>query len=340
MSLKRINDNLLFYSVWIMTVIALFIMAGALPFIGSDNEPNVIFTSPVFIGLNAVFVCLLLTGISVFILDYKKHPNPFFIITHLGVVLVLIGAFICCVGEIKTGLVVPTDGKTPGQTQSQLQSAGETPETPMAFWGCDVTCPTFRVDYFPVDSYQLYKKAQAIGEGAKAKLIMTAKIKDGFLDLGENGRVKESELKSDNGFQGWKLCHDLDEEHFLLLNKPPDKSYLCELAFKSPKSDGKVSTTQGRGDDDAILEDTITLPVYVNHPGTYKGWRFYLKDYDHKRHQYVVLTIRRDPGRGWVIVGIWMIIIGVAGLCYLPSVKKRHAEKINEPFPEFDEHGA
>jgi hypothetical protein len=52
----------------------------------------------------------------------------------------------------------------------------------------------------------------------------------------------------------------------------------------------------------------------VNRPVTYRGWRFYLMSYDHNPEVCVTLTARRDPGRGVVIAGIWMVI---AGTCLL-----------------------
>jgi hypothetical protein len=56
--------------------------------------------------------------------------------------------------------------------------------------------------------------------------------------------------------------------------------------------------------------------IVMNRPARFRGWRFYLMDYDHEFSRYVVLTVRRDPGRPLVMIGIWAVIAGVAALCF------------------------
>jgi len=64
------------------------------------------------------------------------------------------------------------------------------------------------------------------------------------------------------------------------------------------------------------LIDGKKLPVSINHPAQFKGWRFYLMSYDQMRQSYVQLSVRRDPGRNAVIAGIWLTIIGTFVLCF------------------------
>ena len=63
-------------------------------------------------------------------------------------------------------------------------------------------------------------------------------------------------------------------------------------------------------------------PFSVNHPLDFHGWRFYLMSHDTQNNEYIVITARRDPGRGCVIAGIWMIIAGVAVLCWFSQSRK------------------
>ena len=44
--------------------------------------------------------------------------------------------------------------------------------------------------------------------------------------------------------------------------------------------------------------------------------------HDTQNNEYIVITARRDPGRGCVIAGIWMIIVGVAVLCWFSQSRK------------------
>ena len=57
-------------------------------------------------------------------------------------------------------------------------------------------------------------------------------------------------------------------------------------------------------------EQNIELPISINHPAGYKGWRFYLMSYDQMNRSYVVLSARRDPGRNTVIASIWVTMAG------------------------------
>jgi hypothetical protein len=54
----------------------------------------------------------------------------------------------------------------------------------------------------------------------------------------------------------------------------------------------------------------------VNHPLSIDGWRIYLMSHSQTPRPYVVLLLRRDPGRLLVLAGIWCLILGVAGLCW------------------------
>jgi len=56
--------------------------------------------------------------------------------------------------------------------------------------------------------------------------------------------------------------------------------------------------------------------VRVNQPVAHGGWLFYLQSYDQMARRFVVLKARRDPGRYPVFTGMWLMIVGVAILCF------------------------
>lgn len=69
----------------------------------------------------------------------------------------------------------------------------------------------------------------------------------------------------------------------------------------------------------------------VNHPVSYRGWRIYLMSWENDptagevlTPTGVVLTARRDPGRGLVIAGIWMLMIGVTLTCLWKGAADEH----------------
>ena len=85
-----------------------------------------------------------------------------------------------------------------------------------------------------------------------------------------------------------------------------------------PRSHMQISRTPRKFAAALLFTDnagTSTWDLAVNHPATHKGWRFYLASYEEQPRLYVLLTARRDPGRGTVIAGIWLLIVGVALLC-------------------------
>ncbi|HBC85459.1 MAG TPA: hypothetical protein DCZ94_00745 [Lentisphaeria bacterium] len=56
--------------------------------------------------------------------------------------------------------------------------------------------------------------------------------------------------------------------------------------------------------------------LMVNHPAYFKGWRFYLMDYDQGSQYHVVLFAKKDPGRMTAIAGIWILLFGAFVLCF------------------------
>ena len=55
----------------------------------------------------------------------------------------------------------------------------------------------------------------------------------------------------------------------------------------------------------------------VNHPAGYRGWRFYLMSYDRQAMSAIIVLAKRDPGQVWVLAGIWMVILGTFGVCFM-----------------------
>lgn len=297
----------LILTILVLIVLSLFIITGALPLGRSDINPSVIFTSPAFIFLNAILVFLLI--LCCFLSFSKSLRYLSFLLAHLGCAIVLIGAFISFLCEKEMGVLVPTNGSSPGFTENQMLDNSQSESKAFAKEaGFDIFCTQFNIEYFPVDTYGLYKRK----ENSSPEFILKAKLDDKYLNLGTYGKVEIAKLKSQEGFQGWKLFYPINDELFLLVSKPADKEYFCKLKFLD--KDNK----------DVIIE------TKVNHPAILGKWRFYLMDYDHKKHSYVILSARSDPGRSLVIPGIWILMTGIAGLCYIVPRTKKNANYPSE----------
>ena len=93
----------------------------------------------------------------------------------------------------------------------------------------------------------------------------------------------------------------LEDGSILQLAPPPDKWYEATLEIRSDNGE-----PQSR-----ILA--------VNHPVVENGWRIYLTSYDRRQNEYVVLFLRRDPGRPWVVGGIFTLLVGLPLMLYTPG---------------------
>jgi len=74
-----------------------------------------------------------------------------------------------------------------------------------------------------------------------------------------------------------------------------------------------------------IREDGVERAevLRVNAPVSAGGWRLYLDAYSPGPPPRVDLQLRRDPGRRFVIAGIWMLLAGTPFLCWHPFVQRR-----------------
>jgi len=67
----------------------------------------------------------------------------------------------------------------------------------------------------------------------------------------------------------------------------------------------------------ALPDDTMEQAILaVNQPVFQGGWWFHLQSYDAHAERYVIVAIKRDPGLRVTLTGIWMVMVGTAGLCF------------------------
>jgi len=268
----------------ILCALILLLLTGVLP-VGKGLSATAVYTSPVMILL------LGLLCVSSIKCCFKRRPVGF-ILVHLGVVIILAGAFAGYLSG-KKGMVQLQLRRPVAESRITTQ-AGE----PVEF-GFEVAAKDFEVRFYaPV--YHLYRRIprDQIQPGEMpfektAEYDMTGKD---FIDVEGFGRIERSSLW--NQARGeWTPRRMLDSGAFL------------HLASQTPSYYGVTIQIVDR-------QTELDLPVSINHPAGYKGWRFYLTSYDQRNRSYVVLSARRDPGRNTVIAGIWIVIIGTFVLCF------------------------
>ncbi len=269
-------------AVVVFSALILFLLTGVIPVPGGLHA-NTIYYSPVF-----MLLLLLLSLLSVRCGLRRKFAikQTGFYLVHFAVVLILAGAFV--------GYVAGTKGTVqlalrPSQAVGHfLNGAGNTVSL-----GFEVAAEDFQVKFYP-PFYQRYCP------------LPSEKIVPGQMPYEKSGEFSPSE----NGVCTIKrigvvsnLWNEVGQS-WVQRKMLPDGSFLY-LAGQTPSFYGVTLLIEGR-----------KLPVSINHPADYKGWRFYLMSYDQKNQSYVQLSIRRDPGRTAVIAGMWLAIVGTFVLCF------------------------
>lgn len=278
-------------------LIVLFLLAGAIPLHGGLELA--VFRTPVFWSLLAI--------LAVWCIIACCKPKRFkslrcigFLLAHGGVALLLLGAAIGLFAGKKTQFAAYIGA----QPANELPGPANT-TYPLDF---SLAVTDFKVDYYP-PSYHYY--APPANEGDDFTLVKTLKPNmDGTIALLKHGgTISKDSLTDEDGH--WKT------QIFL------DNNYLLHKAAPTPKL--FEATAQ------LTLPDGTALPpkaFSVNHPLNFHGWRFYLMSHDTQNNEYIVITARRDPGRGCVIAGIWMIIVGVALLCWFSQSRKEEPRNV------------
>ncbi len=268
------------FTIILFAVTVLFLLAGAIPCSGGDAA--LIFRSPVFIALLAMISSLILYCC------WKKIRCPYFLLSHLGAVVILAGAF--------TGFLF---GKST-QFNMPVMAAmlvDRVPEPGGSKWnlGFSFSVADFRADYYNPD-YTLFIPDKAKdGEYKKSGSFSTGKVT--VLDLGKWGSVPVSILK-DEKTQKWTDRYTFENGCVLMRENAVPKNY-----------EAKIRIVPKNGNE-------FTCPLKVNSPVSYGGWRIYLVSFGTDRQPYVQLSAKKDIGRETVIAGIWMLMIGTFISCF------------------------
>lgn len=262
-------------------------LAGAIP-VGTDGVERVIFRTPIFVIFMAALCVSILHSSFKQRFTWKKLG---FYLSHLGIILLLGGALLGMLYEEQVQFAIPI---------SETMDFWEIPKADgdqieLGF-GFGVT--NFNVDRFEPD-YALYQPVIITKDGITTtdyEFIDRIRIQDDMYDLGTLGTVSGSILRlADNN---WREQHYLPGGEVLVKYPQEDQHYLASFRI--------------RDDNDELYY----YDLKVNHPVDYSGWRFYLMSYDQSSLQHVVLSARNDPGRNYVVLGIWIVMIGTAIICW------------------------
>jgi len=323
-ALRVPRSKLMPIAVAIMFTLVILVVNGSIAGKGVYNE--------LFFGSSVVMVALATLGLSSFICSIAycfQCKKPFkiagFVICHLGVVLFLIGAAIGHFKGVNTGQVLYIrnidDAQVPVEAQNMPYSwimyrDGQVFAKPFNF---DVRLVKFEIDYYQPDLL-IYRKNKDVSDKKTNKPTMKLVKTISILPNSKIVNLKIKGLKDENIIEIAKLHPPFSDKKWLKNYKINEQyALVIRLTPKEYRATVKVFEKN---------KEVIEKVLRVNHPLTYKGWRIYYFDYDRRGYdtfdkpRFIITSAKKDPGRGCVVAGIWMLIIGTAILCFRRERRK------------------
>ena len=271
----------------LLASILLLLLTAVLP-VSGGRDATAVYYSPVFMLLLGLLSCCLVWSC------FKRRFGPKqigFYLVHLGVVVLLAGALTGHLSGAKGALQLPL---------SAPEAAGGilSKKAPVSF-GFSVSAKDFEASFYP-PAYTLYRRlspGSIMPDQPPVEKVADYETEGReVLDLKGFGQVKCAALWDESRSE-WRPQLELNEDCFLYRTLQIPSHYGVTL---------KVVDGEKKHD----------LPIRINHPGNYKGWRFYLTGYDLDNQSFVTLSARHDPGRSAAISGIWMLMVGTFVLCF------------------------
>ncbi len=293
------------FTLLIFSFIIILLIGGGLPLVKGDTETTIIFQTPIFIISLFLLVAFLFYASWKWGINNKKNiiNKIIFLLSHFSIVLILIGTCLGFLYEKKISMYLYVKKNLPEQMLKTLEARNQLHAqeqqthqkhipTKMDF---KMYCDDFTVERYPSQAYNLYYYLE--DKSVDSKFLGSYTITKQGIDLGEYGKYAFKELQENNEF---KKHIALKENYVLQLESPVDKHYLAKVYFQNNSG-----------------EKTQMYNLAVNFPVSHNGWRFYLMDYEKNNNTYIVLIARSDIGRNFVIIGIWLLIIGIFLICYI-----------------------
>lgn len=286
------RDRLLIAGTVAIFVAVAFLLAGAIPV--DQGRQTVIFQTPAFLAVAAAGAALLLAAC------FLRRPlasQAAFILTHAGLALLLVGAFIDWRGEVRLdGIRLPVGmGHAVGKLRD---AAGRSVDLGFTLELLDFSAAF----YDPV--YVLLRPDESAPDGFAPVRKVDPRVPATLRRI-PGGPLAMDALKSAGE---WRSEVPLADGWILRKQPEVPRRYEAE-----------IRTVCGA--------DARRHVLAVNHPLRVNGWQVLLVSYGTDPMRYVELAFKRSPGLRLVVAGIWCVMAGVAGLCLvLPLLRKeRHA---------------
>lgn len=250
------------------------------------------YTTPLFLLTAVGIAVLIIISLSYIRLRIKKIG---FFVSHIGLVLVILSGFLSFIYRNTTHFNIPVD-----ETRKFSEVIND--EGDIIQFGFNIAVEGFTVEKYPSE-YQLLVRDGESSTGLSVVEDRIDKNKEGKYLLGHDLAFERFE----HLFEGnTSPLMELERGYFLKRLPEVDKNYEVTFVIEDVKQ--RVDTT-----------------IKMNHPYSYKGWKFYIMDYDHDHGNYVTLLAKNDPATIPLGIAIWMIMIGTSIMCF--NVWEKGGEK-------------
>jgi hypothetical protein len=267
----------------------LMFVSGGVPIEG--DAQLAVFRTPLFIAMLGAVGALCVVACARYGRSWRRWP---FWLVHLGAVVILLGAGLGKASSVGGRLALPV---SPEHQVDAVRVPGQTGGVPLGF-GLSVV--NFRVDYYP-PVYRVYRQAATKTGG-----------EDSFEYEGEVAAGDDYTLRGKGiGLVGRDILWDAESGDWAEQRVLPDGRVLQRAGRTARHFEAVLSVSRDGRTDKHVLA--------VNRPVTVNGWRILLESYGETQGFHVLLALRNDPGRGYVIGGIWMVLLGIAAICWLPA---------------------
>jgi hypothetical protein len=269
-------------SVLLMALLTALLLAGSLA--GGIDPDFRFYTSPVFLAAVGAFTAVQLACLIKHRLSLRSIG---FYLCHAGLVVVILGAFAGYLFAEEVNFNIPI------ASGAAYGVVARTDGSEVAF-GFDIAVADFAVEKYDAD-YRVFSPDPAAENGYALYRDRVTPDRGGSYDLGPaHGRISREDLMDEAGFREQVTT--------------PDGLLMVRLSQADKYYAARLQVFDGGEARDATLA--------VNHPHVYKGWKFYLMDYDREQGSFVSMYAKKDPGNGPIRLGLWMILAGTALMCF------------------------
>lgn len=285
------------WGIFLLGALVTLVLTGTIPIGNYSGFPTYLFESPIF----AAVVALMAGSSLIAVLANKRHRRDIWLVMlHFAVILIVAGAGIRTSGRMQSHF--PLYYSIKGAYIATVPVATDDKANNYVRYenlGFTLACDSFRVEHYAPDFEILAYR----GQHQPPELLKT------IPDDGQPFSLQpwtDSTVTAEMAAQLTETVR-LTDTVYLARQLPRDKDYAARLLF---------------GEKMNIPDTSAIQMLHPNQPAQRDGWLFYLMNYGQQNgNDYIEVLAVKDPGRYWVLTGLWLLMAGTGGGCFRSFLK-------------------